>query len=109
MPRGRLARYGFLDQDRAEAVAAGLGVWDAEHQRRVDVRTDALLETLAVAADPDLALRQLDRLVDACRDRTDPLEAVLDDARVRRRLIGVLGVSATLGDLLVANPDDWQE
>jgi glutamate-ammonia-ligase adenylyltransferase len=109
MPRGRLARYGFIDQDRAESVAAALGIWDGSAQRPVDVRADALLETLAVAADPDLALRQLDRLVEACRGKSDPLEVVLDDARVRRRLIGILGVSATLGDLLVANPDEWLE
>jgi glutamate-ammonia-ligase adenylyltransferase len=110
----RLARYGFIDQERAAALAGvdGLGLWDDAAQQPVDERASALLDTLAITADPDLALRTLDRLVEACRRTAgagDPLEAMLDDPRLRRRLIEVLGVSANLGDLLVANPDEWQE
>jgi glutamate-ammonia-ligase adenylyltransferase len=142
----RLARYGFTDPERAAAAVGtpGLNLWDESAQRPRDDRAGALLDTLAVAADPDLALRQLVRLVEASRrtnvqresgPRTngaggggaggggsggrdaggdgsggdDLLAVALDDPRLRRRLVSLLGVSATLGDLLVANPGEWQE
>ena len=47
------------------------------------------------------------RLVEAAGEEVR--DAVLADRALRRRLIGVLGVSATLGDLLVANPGEWRE
>ncbi len=105
----RLARYGFTDADRA-AVLVGpghLALWDESAQKPVDEGRGAILETLYFAADPDLALRQLDRLREVAGD--DVIDALLDDTRVRRRLVALLGVSATLGDLLVANPEEWRE
>jgi [glutamine synthetase] adenylyltransferase / [glutamine synthetase]-adenylyl-L-tyrosine phosphorylase len=57
-------------------------------------------ERVAGAADPDLALRQLDRLTEVTGGdpATDPV--------VRERLVAVLGASSALGDYLVANPDE---
>ncbi|MFY1637276.1 bifunctional [glutamine synthetase] adenylyltransferase/[glutamine synthetase]-adenylyl-L-tyrosine phosphorylase [Solwaraspora sp. WMMB335] len=118
---GRLARYGF-DLTGGDTVRAadllgpdGLGLWDAPAQQPVDAAAAELLTALSRAADPDLALRQLHRLVEAQRRERagggDGGQAVLDavhaDPGLRRRLIAVLGASASLGDHLVANPDQW--
>ncbi|RGC67810.1 Glutamate-ammonia-ligase adenylyltransferase [Micromonospora sp. MW-13] len=72
--RGRLARYGFgaADGDNGSRAAdllgpAGLGLWRPEEQEPVDERAAELLAALSRAADPDLALRQLHRLVEAER------------------------------------------
>jgi glutamate-ammonia-ligase adenylyltransferase len=101
----RLARYGFADAARAARLlgADGLGLWDEVGQAPVDDRAGALLGTLAEAADPDLALRQLHRLAEI----QPVLAGILDDPGLRRRLVSLLGVSLTLGDYLVANPDEW--
>lgn len=115
---GRLARYGFdvsgTDTVRAAELLGpdGLRLWDSQAQQPVDEPAAELLAALSRAADPDLALRQLHRLVEAQqRDRVDAGPAVVDalhaDAGLRRRLIAVLGASSSLGDHLVANPDQW--
>ncbi|GGM66147.1 bifunctional [glutamine synthetase] adenylyltransferase/[glutamine synthetase]-adenylyl-L-tyrosine phosphorylase [Dactylosporangium sucinum] len=104
-----LARFGFTDGERAELMAGpgGLRLWDPAAGRPVDDDAAAVLDTLYFAADPDLALFQLHRLYEAAGE---PLRTELvADKALRRRLVGVLGVSATLGDLLVANPDEWRE
>ncbi|MFD0585260.1 bifunctional [glutamine synthetase] adenylyltransferase/[glutamine synthetase]-adenylyl-L-tyrosine phosphorylase [Dactylosporangium darangshiense] len=109
MAAGHLARFGFTDNERTEAVAGpdGLGLWDPVNRRPADDEAAAVLDTLYFAADPDLALFELHRLVEAAGPEV--AAAVREDKALRRRLIGVLGVSATLGDLLVANPDEWRE
>ncbi|WP_433386770.1 bifunctional [glutamine synthetase] adenylyltransferase/[glutamine synthetase]-adenylyl-L-tyrosine phosphorylase [Micromonospora sp. KLBMP9576] len=116
---GRLARYGFNTDGVGVVRAAdllgpdGLGLWRPEVQEPTDERAAELLAALSRAADPDLALRQLHRIVEAER-RGAPegaasalLVALADDPGLRRRLIAVLGASAALGDHLVANPDHW--
>ncbi|GAA3450998.1 bifunctional [glutamine synthetase] adenylyltransferase/[glutamine synthetase]-adenylyl-L-tyrosine phosphorylase [Dactylosporangium matsuzakiense] len=104
-----LARYGFADNERSAAALGpeGLRLWDPATRRPADDDAAAVLDTLYFAADPDLALFQLHRLVEAAGEEVRA--AVLTDRALRRRLIGVLGVSATLGDLLVANPAEWRE
>lgn len=64
----------------------------------------------AGAADPDLALRQWDRLVEAATRAGDveELRAAVGQPDTRSRLMAVLGASATLGDQLVANPTQWR-
>ncbi|WP_328851962.1 bifunctional [glutamine synthetase] adenylyltransferase/[glutamine synthetase]-adenylyl-L-tyrosine phosphorylase [Micromonospora globbae] len=115
---GRLARYGFgTTQGDGGARAAdllgpdGLGLWRPDGQEPVDERAGELLTALSRAADPDLALRQLHRIVEAERrahgDGSALLTELSEDAGLRRRLIAVLGASSALGDHLVANPDDW--
>ncbi|MER7444145.1 bifunctional [glutamine synthetase] adenylyltransferase/[glutamine synthetase]-adenylyl-L-tyrosine phosphorylase [Micromonospora avicenniae] len=134
---GRLARYGFgTAQGDGGARAAdllgpdGLGLWRPDGQEPVDGRAGELLAALSRAADPDLALRQLHRLVEAehraaghAATRTDAgggagaagigagsalLEQLYADEGLRSRLIAVLGASSALGDHLVANPDHWR-
>ncbi|MGW9194768.1 bifunctional [glutamine synthetase] adenylyltransferase/[glutamine synthetase]-adenylyl-L-tyrosine phosphorylase [Micromonospora chersina] len=113
--RGRLARYGFAEGDGGARAADllgpdGLGLWRTEEQEPADEAAGELLAALSRAADPDLALRQLHRLVEAER-RTVEKPAVLDalaaDPGLRRRLVAVLGASSALGDHLVANPGQW--
>lgn len=60
-------------------------------------------DRVAGAADPQLALRQLERLTEAAG--ADPTE---QEPAVRERLLAVLGASSALGDYLVANPAEWR-
>src|SRR3989442_14770031 len=57
---GTLARYGFADAGRAEALLQALHLWDGTAP--ADPVAEPILDALAQAADPDLALRQLHRL-----------------------------------------------
>jgi [glutamine synthetase] adenylyltransferase / [glutamine synthetase]-adenylyl-L-tyrosine phosphorylase len=105
-PVARLARYGFADAARARDLLGpnGLGIWEEDADR-----AEPLLDSFTRAADPDLALRQLERAVEADRRGDgDLLDSVRSNATLRDRLIGVLGASATLGDYLVANPGEWR-
>ncbi|WP_084965645.1 bifunctional [glutamine synthetase] adenylyltransferase/[glutamine synthetase]-adenylyl-L-tyrosine phosphorylase [Thermoactinospora rubra] len=100
MPRiestaARLAKLGFADAARAERLLAEL-------ESRVGGQApQGLLDALAEAADPDLALTSLVRLAE--RDPAT-MEAVAGDGELRVRLLRVLGVSAALGDHLVRHP-----
>jgi glutamate-ammonia-ligase adenylyltransferase len=129
----RLARYGFADEgDRAADLLGptGLRLWDDEAQGPVDTDAAELIKTMSRAADPNLALRQLHRITEAvgraairgdggpvtgpsgdiaANAATDGLlRALYTDAGLRHRLVAVLGASSTLGDHLVANPDEWR-
>jgi len=129
----RLARYGFADNGLRAADLlgpTGLRLWDAEVQAPSTPEAAELLGSLSRAADPNLALRQLHRLVEATaraaergnggrvtgpggaistNAATEELfRALAQDLGLRRRLIAVLGASSALGDHLVANPGDWQ-
>ncbi|MFB6398446.1 bifunctional [glutamine synthetase] adenylyltransferase/[glutamine synthetase]-adenylyl-L-tyrosine phosphorylase, partial [Polymorphospora sp. 2-325] len=120
--QARLARYGFGGAGgpatRPGTAAAdllgpdGLGLWNPATHEPTDGAAAELLAALSRAADPDLALRQLHRLVESER-RTAPdgpgvVDALHADQGLRRRLIAVLGASSALGDHLVANPDQWR-
>jgi glutamate-ammonia-ligase adenylyltransferase len=112
----RLARYGFADNGaRATDLLGpdGLRLWDAGTQAPVDEQAAGLLDALSKAADPNLALRQLHRIVESAgRGGPKPAEELLGELAVdhglRRRLIAVLGASSALGDHLVANPEQWR-
>jgi glutamate-ammonia-ligase adenylyltransferase len=123
---GRLARYGFGVGDgggvagkgagRATELLGpdGLGLWDVVALEPVDEPAGDLLTALSRAADPDLALRQLHRIVEAeRRSAADPdssalITAMHADPGLRRRMVAILGASSALGDHLVANPEQWQ-
>nr|WP_189179821.1 bifunctional [glutamine synthetase] adenylyltransferase/[glutamine synthetase]-adenylyl-L-tyrosine phosphorylase [Microbispora rosea] len=91
---GRLAALGFADGARAERLLDELGP--------EAVGDFALLDDLVRAADPDLALTTLSRLVER-----DPsvLGAFRADPDLRRRLLGVFGISAALGEHVVRHPE----
>jgi glutamate-ammonia-ligase adenylyltransferase len=96
---GRLARLGFSD---VPTVARDWSI--------VDVEDDKLLVSVSGAADPDLAMRSLARLVAASGDGADKLRGALRaDVELGRRLGLLLGASVALGDHLVSHPADWRE
>ena len=94
----RLARLGFADPARAEHLLIGDLAIDASEAG------DALVEALAGAADPDLALAALARIP------PDPglTRAFCADPGLRARLAAVLGASVALGDHLARHPDHWR-
>ncbi|MGI8700164.1 MAG: bifunctional [glutamine synthetase] adenylyltransferase/[glutamine synthetase]-adenylyl-L-tyrosine phosphorylase [Nocardioidaceae bacterium] len=104
-PEARLARLGFTDvAAAARGIAAIVG---DEPDRRV---TDDLVLELAQAADPDLAVRSLARLVDGSGASTGDLRrSLVDDRLLTRRITRVLGGSSALADHFARHPDDWHE
>ncbi|SFW92386.1 bifunctional [glutamine synthetase] adenylyltransferase/[glutamine synthetase]-adenylyl-L-tyrosine phosphorylase [Amycolatopsis australiensis] len=99
------ARYGFTDS-RAESQLRAAGWWDDDGP--VAAAAD-VLAALSRAADPDLALRGLDRVREADTAEWRRLEEQLRGHRTfRGRLLGVLGTSSALADFLAAHPAHWQ-
>jgi glutamate-ammonia-ligase adenylyltransferase len=109
---GRLARFGFPNAGAAAQLLGrdGLGLWDEAEQQPIGAGGEAVLRALGGAADPELALRQLVRLAEACtaRREPDPVAAMRGDAAVRTGLAAVLGASVTLGDGLVVQPGHYR-
>ncbi|MEB8342712.1 bifunctional [glutamine synthetase] adenylyltransferase/[glutamine synthetase]-adenylyl-L-tyrosine phosphorylase [Streptomyces endophyticus] len=100
----RLLRLGFTDPSTAERLldAPGLSA----------VRSDPLLlDALGAAADPDLALLGLVRLVEAQDDETarrELVDTLVAAKPLRDRLLGVLGSSEALADHLARHSKDWR-
>jgi glutamate-ammonia-ligase adenylyltransferase len=97
---GQLAAMGFADTARAQRLLT--------EELGLDALADAgdaeVLEALAAAADPDLALAGLARMPPDPELRA----AMRTDHGLRARLIAVLGVSAALGGHLARHPADWR-
>jgi glutamate-ammonia-ligase adenylyltransferase len=93
---------GFADAARAESLLlTDLGTTAAE------VRSDPLVAAVTAAADPDLALAGLARLLGAAAGGKDALRAALRaEQDFRDRLTAVLGVSTGLADHLTRHPED---
>ncbi|MFE4666839.1 bifunctional [glutamine synthetase] adenylyltransferase/[glutamine synthetase]-adenylyl-L-tyrosine phosphorylase [Streptomyces sp. NPDC056716] len=101
----RLLRHGFTDPSAAERLLDG--------PELAPVRDDpVLLEALGATADPDLALHELVRLLEAQpgpAGRRELLATLIAAKPLRDRLLGVLGASQALGDHLARHPGDWRE
>jgi len=93
----RLARLGFADAGRAVRMLSEPGL--------VGLGVEAV-EDLALAADPDLALMTLSRMVESTGSAAF-VASLDDDVAMRARAYAVLGISAALGDHLVRHPDHW--
>ncbi|MEX5717707.1 bifunctional [glutamine synthetase] adenylyltransferase/[glutamine synthetase]-adenylyl-L-tyrosine phosphorylase [Geodermatophilus maliterrae] len=114
--RVRLARFGFLDAEKAALLLSdpALGLWDLDRNEPADPEAAPVVSALARAGDPDLAVRSLSRLVEAL-DAADPtgssaaalLARLRGSGALRSRLLSVLGASAGLADHLAAHPGDW--
>ena len=113
---GHLARLGFTDADRAEALLrdpclGGLGTSGSGVSGLNGDPAD-LLDALVATADPDLALASLIRLLGSpgmdSMAAQDLRAAIADDARLRERLLAVLGASIALGEHLARHPDHWR-
>jgi len=106
----RLARFGFGDSAGELLGPSGLALWDPAAQEPAGPAAADLIDALSRSANPDLALRQLHRLVESLNRAgggKSLLDALADDGGLRRRLVAVLGASSALGDHLVANPGQW--
>ncbi|MDQ6874906.1 MAG: bifunctional [glutamine synthetase] adenylyltransferase/[glutamine synthetase]-adenylyl-L-tyrosine phosphorylase [Actinomycetota bacterium] len=104
------ARLGFADAARAQRLLGpdGLGIRAAGDGLPARAGDRDLVEALATAADPDLALLTLTRLVEAQSTPAELLDRLRTSPGLRAGLIAVLGASAALGDHLIAHPDDWR-
>ena len=99
--------------DREQALAfARLGFANSELAARTLAARPELfghiLEALAASADPDLALRALDRLLSEAGDAAELLTTIDTDERVRTLLVSVLAVSTALGEFLARHPKAWR-
>ncbi|MEY2990335.1 MAG: Glutamate-ammonia-ligase adenylyltransferase [Actinomycetota bacterium] len=92
---GSLARTGFVDPERAQR--------SLDHLAQIHFFDEPLVveiaEQVGSSADPDLALTQLARLVDAL-DGAQRATLASDEA-YRGRIVEVLGASEALGDYLI--------
>ncbi|MCM3924082.1 bifunctional glutamine-synthetase adenylyltransferase/deadenyltransferase, partial [Frankia sp. AiPs1] len=132
----QLARLGFSDVDRVAAIMARLGLLGGQPRLAANIaaaadgatgadvaagadwasgandvaRANVVVGALAGAADPDLALAALDRLVDALgpADGSALVADLAEHAGLRNRLCAVLGASRALGDHLARYPADWR-
>ena len=103
-----LIRAGFTELDRAarlldsERLAPLLDAQDGDG--------NGLLGDLGTAADPDMALLLLVRLLEACDEQQwrRLVGALLADADVRRRVIDVIGMSQELGDFMIRHLEAWE-
>ncbi|MDQ0377133.1 bifunctional [glutamine synthetase] adenylyltransferase/[glutamine synthetase]-adenylyl-L-tyrosine phosphorylase [Amycolatopsis thermophila] len=99
------ARYGFTD-DRAEEQLRAAGWWTDTGPERAALD---ILVALSRSADPDLALRSLDRIRETDEPGWPELAGALRDNKILRgRLVAVLGTSSALGDFLVGHPGEWK-
>ena len=94
---------GFGDTARAQRLLAELGI-DAANGAPDGGPDWPLLQALAGAADPDLAVAGLARMAPDAELR----EALRADAGLRDRLVSVLGASAALGGHLARHRGDWR-
>jgi glutamate-ammonia-ligase adenylyltransferase len=101
---GQLAAMGFADTARAQQLLAGLGIESVVGEPENGSPDRPVLQALAAAADPDLALASLSRIAPDAELR----RALRTNAGLRDRLISVLGASAALGDHLARHPGDWR-
>jgi len=98
-----LVRLGLVDAARAERLIAGaLRGIVGEHGEYLD-----RLASLSSVADPDLALLQLDRLLEASPADLDLNGHLVADPDALGRLLELLGMSEALGDFLVRHPEQW--
>lgn len=97
------------------AALAGVGFTDLDKARRLwaepalaAVASHEVIGDFSVAADPDLALLLLSRLLDEQGCPADVGRALVSDQERRRRLLRMLGLSAGLGEILLRHPE-WYE
>ncbi len=96
-----LARAGFDDPKRGASMLASMPDWP----------TGALLELLALSADPDQAALGLCRLYDELGDaeRGEVAAVLTDPVSGRQRLVSLFGASSALTDVVVRRPQLWRD
>jgi glutamate-ammonia-ligase adenylyltransferase len=116
-----LVRRGFRDPDRAKALLADPALGSLLDVAG-DMVSDAVVDALGDAPDPDAALLGLVRLMEAVRRLADRdgevavgagpggmslAQAIGTGGQVRDRLFAVLGSSTALADHLARHPEHW--
>ena len=103
---GRLIRAGLSDLDLARRLLASQQLAPL---LAADIDGN-LLADLSGAADPDLALLLLVRILEACdAQQAHRLTSALSaDADLRRRVIEVIGMSEALGEFIERHPEEWE-
>jgi [glutamine synthetase] adenylyltransferase / [glutamine synthetase]-adenylyl-L-tyrosine phosphorylase len=81
-----------------------VGLWDASGPAP---GAEPVLAALADVPEPDLAVAGLVRLAEVAPDTAALLDGLRHGDGLRRRLLGVLGTSAALADVLAADPTAW--
>jgi glutamate-ammonia-ligase adenylyltransferase len=105
----RLSRLSFVDADRAARLLTDppLSWWDEASNSAVSTAAASVVAGIGRTADPDAALAALAAVIGAPggADLRDALQA---SSELRGRVLALLGVSAALGEHLVAHPADWR-
>lgn len=102
--RVQLARLGFTDPERAEALWLSPGFDQLRAHEHV-------LDAFNQAADPDHALLALERMLTSAANVGYGMElttALISNEVFRRRLVLVLGASEALADFLVRHPNEFE-
>jgi glutamate-ammonia-ligase adenylyltransferase len=100
-----LASFGFADADRTRVAVRELTRGLTRSSRMMQQLLPLVLDWLSTSPDPDLGLLGLRKLASGEQRAMALAHAFRDSPEVARRLCELLGTSALLGDILVANPD----
>jgi [glutamine synthetase] adenylyltransferase / [glutamine synthetase]-adenylyl-L-tyrosine phosphorylase len=100
-----LASFGFTDAERTRAAVRELTRGLTRSSRMMQQLLPLVLDWLSTSPDPDLGLLGLRKLASGDQREMALAHAFRDSPEVARRLSELLGTSALLGDILVANPD----
>ena len=100
-----LAGFGFADVERTRAAVRELTRGLTRSSRMMRQLLPLVLDWLSNSPDPDLGLLGLRKLASGEQRVPALAHAFRDSPEVARRLCELLGTSALLGDILVANPD----
>lgn len=98
VPSGRLVRLGFCEARRATAILGSEPTAAVVEAGGIDLFSEA--------ADPDLSLLSLSRVLEAAGS-DNLVDHLLEDRKSLAQLIQVLGVSEALADHLVRHPSGW--
>jgi glutamate-ammonia-ligase adenylyltransferase len=100
-----LASFGFADAERTRAAVRELTRGLTRSSRMMRQLLPLVLDWLSNSPDPDLGLLGLRKLASGEQRVLELAHAFRDSPEVARRLCELLGTSALLGEILVANPD----
>jgi glutamate-ammonia-ligase adenylyltransferase len=100
-----LAAFGFTDMARTRAAVQELTRGLTRSSRMMQQLMPLVLDWLSTSPDPDLGLLGLRKLAAGDQRATALAQTFRDQPDVAMRLCALLGTSALLGDVLVANPD----
>ncbi len=103
----RLHEAGLRDLKAALAAVRSLAEDAMARDRFIGVLA-RLLAALPQCADPDMALRNLDRFARASLDRVSLYGALLDHPALVRFLADLLSFSEFLSDILIRNPEYFE-